>query len=70
VDAVSAYDHALYEVRRDIKARAVDEGPGPDPETGKKRARPYTAEEQALINALLKREREKFWEALNKRPEQ
>ncbi|MBE8521229.1 NAD--arginine ADP-ribosyltransferase [Amycolatopsis sp. H6(2020)] len=70
VDAVSAYDHALYEVRRDIKARAVDEGPGPDPETGKKRPRPYTAEEQALINALLKREREKFWAALNKRPEQ
>lgn len=70
VDAVSAYDHALYEVRRDIKARAVDEGPGPDPETGKKRPRPYTVEEQALINALLKREREKFWEALNKRPEQ
>jgi hypothetical protein len=70
VDAVSAYDHALYEVRRDIKARAVEEGPGPDPETGKKRPRPYTPEEQALLNALLKREREKFWEALNKRPEQ
>ncbi len=70
VDAVSAYDHALYEVRRDIKARAVDEGPGPDPETGKKRPRPYTPEEQALLDALLKREREKFWEALNKRPEQ
>jgi hypothetical protein len=69
VDAVSAYDHSLYEVRRDLKAKAVDEGPGPDPETGKKRARPYTDEERALIDALLKREREKFWEALNKRPE-
>ena len=66
VDEVSAYDHSLYEVRRDLKALAMDEGTI-DPETGKKVRRRYTPEEDALITALLKREREKFWEALHKR---
>ncbi|MGW4521284.1 toxin glutamine deamidase domain-containing protein [Amycolatopsis sp. NPDC004378] len=52
LDDVSAYEHSLYEVRRDLKALRKAED------------RPYTAEEQALIDGLIKRERELFWDAL------
>lgn len=52
LDDVSAYEHSLYEVRRDLKALAKAEG------------RAYTAEEKALIDGLVKRERELFWDAL------
>ncbi|MEV4143323.1 toxin glutamine deamidase domain-containing protein [Amycolatopsis sp. NPDC049691] len=52
LDDVSAYEHSLYEVRRDLKALAKAEG------------RSYTNEEQALIDGLVKRERELFWDAL------
>ncbi|WP_410667105.1 toxin glutamine deamidase domain-containing protein [Amycolatopsis sp. cmx-4-68] len=52
LDDVSAYEHSLYEVRRDLKALAKAEG------------RSYTDEERALIDGLVKRERELFWDAL------
>ncbi|MEU0790297.1 toxin glutamine deamidase domain-containing protein [Amycolatopsis sp. NPDC005961] len=52
LDDVSAYEHSLYEVRRDLKALAKAEG------------RTYTADERALIDGLIKRERELFWNAL------
>jgi hypothetical protein len=52
LDDVSAYEHSLYEVRRDLKALEKAE------------SRPHTAEEQALIDGLVKRERELFWDAL------
>jgi hypothetical protein len=52
LDDVSAYEHSLYEVRRDLKALKKAED------------RPHTAEEQALIDGLIKRERELFWDAL------
>ena len=50
---MAAYEHALYEVRRDLKALRKAEG----------RAN-YTTEEQALIDGLIKRERDLFWDAL------
>ncbi|WP_244180283.1 toxin glutamine deamidase domain-containing protein [Amycolatopsis pretoriensis] len=53
LDDVSAYEHSLYEVRRDLKALRKAEG----------RAK-FTTEEQALIDGLIKRERELFWDAL------
>lgn len=52
LDDVSAYEHSLYEVRRDLKALKKAEG------------RNHTEEEQALIDGLVKRERELFWNAL------
>ncbi|WP_244885501.1 toxin glutamine deamidase domain-containing protein [Amycolatopsis vancoresmycina] len=52
LDDVSAYEHSLYEVRRDLKALKKAED------------RPHTDEEQALIDGLIKRERELFWDAL------
>lgn len=52
LDDVSAYEHSLYEVRRDLKALAKAEG------------RTYTGEERALIDGLIKRERELFRDAL------
>ncbi|MCR6489541.1 toxin glutamine deamidase domain-containing protein [Amycolatopsis sp. OK19-0408] len=53
LDDVSAYEHSLYEVRRDLKALRKAEG----------RAE-FTTEEQALIDGLIKRERELFRDAL------
>ncbi|MEV6827540.1 toxin glutamine deamidase domain-containing protein [Amycolatopsis sp. NPDC051102] len=52
LDDVSAYEHSLYEVRRDLKALKKAED------------RPHTDEEQALIDGLIKRERDLFWDAL------
>nr|WP_103353851.1 toxin glutamine deamidase domain-containing protein [Amycolatopsis sp. CA-128772] len=52
LDDVSAYEHSLYEVRRDLKALKKAED------------RPHTDDEQALIDGLIKRERELFWDAL------
>ncbi|RSM37061.1 NAD--arginine ADP-ribosyltransferase [Amycolatopsis balhimycina DSM 5908] len=52
LDDVSAYEHSLYEVRRDFKALAKAEG------------RTHTDEERALIDGLIKRERDLFWDAL------
>jgi hypothetical protein len=52
LDDVSAYEHSLYEVRRDLKALAKAEG------------RTYTDDERALIDGLIKRERDLFWDAL------
>ncbi|WP_329053532.1 toxin glutamine deamidase domain-containing protein [Amycolatopsis sp. NBC_01488] len=53
LDDVAAYEHALYEVRRDLKALRKAEG----------RAE-FTTEEQGLIDGLIKRERELFRDAL------
>jgi uncharacterized protein YukE len=53
LDEVTLYEHALYEVRRDLDSAAYDDGD-----------RPLTAEEAGLRDALLARERELFWNAL------
>jgi hypothetical protein len=52
LDEITMYEHAHYEVRRDLEAIANDED------------RPMTSEEGALRDALLTRERVLFWNAL------
>ncbi|MGN9774162.1 toxin glutamine deamidase domain-containing protein [Micromonospora sp. H33] len=52
VDMVAKWEHALYEVRRDLKALAEVHD------------RPLTAAERAIRGALLRREQEAFWRAL------
>ena len=63
LDAVSEYEHALYEVRRDIDSLAVDEGRVRKNEKGENEA-VLSPEENALAVALLRREQELFWKAL------
>jgi uncharacterized protein YukE len=53
LDEVAVYEHAVYEVRRDLDAAAFDDGD-----------RPLTREEAALRDALVARERDLFWAAL------
>ncbi|SCL35355.1 Papain fold toxin 1, glutamine deamidase [Micromonospora pallida] len=52
LDEVAAWEHALYEVRRDLKALARQEG------------RPLRLMEQAIFDGVLRREQELFWTAL------
>lgn len=52
IDEVAKYEHALYEVRRDLEALANDQ------------ERAFTAEEMALDNAIIVKVRERFWSAL------
>ncbi|MEV4198644.1 toxin glutamine deamidase domain-containing protein [Micromonospora globbae] len=52
LDDVAEWEHALYEVRRDLEALADAAG------------RPLTESERALRNGLLKREQDEFWRAL------
>ncbi|WP_244948736.1 toxin glutamine deamidase domain-containing protein [Micromonospora sagamiensis] len=52
LDEVAAWEHALYEVRRDLKALAKQEG------------RPLRLVEQAIFDGVLRREQELFWRAL------
>ncbi|WP_416901017.1 toxin glutamine deamidase domain-containing protein [Micromonospora echinospora] len=52
LDEVAAWEHALYEVRRDLKALARQEG------------RPLSVMEQAIFDGVLRREQELFWAAL------
>lgn len=52
LDRVAEWEHALFEVRRDLKAVAEEE------------ARPMSAKEIAIRNGLLTREQEFFWHAL------
>jgi hypothetical protein len=53
LDAITVYEHALYEVRRDLDSAAYDDGD-----------RPLTTEEAGLRDSLLARERELFWNAM------
>ncbi|MFK0243242.1 toxin glutamine deamidase domain-containing protein [Amycolatopsis azurea] len=55
MDKVAAYEHALYEVRRDFETIARDEND-----------RAMSPEERRLEAALLMRERKFFWDALQK----
>ncbi|MET8280230.1 toxin glutamine deamidase domain-containing protein [Micromonospora sp. NPDC005174] len=52
LDAVAVWEHALYEVRRDIDALARLEG------------RDLTGREAAIADGILRREQQLFWEAL------
>ncbi|MGV9211406.1 toxin glutamine deamidase domain-containing protein [Micromonospora sp. RB23] len=52
LDAVAVWEHALYEVRRDIDALARIEG------------RVLTGREAAIVDGILQREQQLFWEAL------
>ncbi|MCI4064402.1 toxin glutamine deamidase domain-containing protein [Micromonospora sp. R77] len=52
IDEVASWEHALYEVRRDLKTMA-DQGD-----------RKISTTEQAIRNGLLRREQFHFWEAL------
>ncbi|MFY1619466.1 toxin glutamine deamidase domain-containing protein [Micromonospora sp. WMMD736] len=52
LDAVAVWEHALYEVRRDIDALARIE------------ARELTGREAAIVDGILQREQQLFWEAL------
>ncbi|SCE68964.1 toxin glutamine deamidase domain-containing protein [Micromonospora chokoriensis] len=52
LDAVAVWEHALYEVRRDVAALARAEG------------RSLTRREWAIANGILEREQELFWQAL------
>ncbi|SCL19258.1 toxin glutamine deamidase domain-containing protein [Micromonospora inyonensis] len=52
LDEVAVWEHALYEVRRDLKALAKQEG------------RPLRLMEQAIFDGVLRREQELFWGAL------
>ncbi|MFC0508146.1 toxin glutamine deamidase domain-containing protein [Micromonospora costi] len=51
VEEVAVWDHALYEIRRDLEALAAAEG------------RPLTLVERGLRNGLLAREQDAFWRA-------
>jgi (p)ppGpp synthase/HD superfamily hydrolase len=53
LDEITVYEHAVYEVRRDLDSAAFDDGD-----------RPLTADEAALRDALIARERDLFWTAL------
>ncbi|MBM0279596.1 toxin glutamine deamidase domain-containing protein [Micromonospora tarensis] len=52
LDAVAVWEHALYEVRRDVDALARAEG------------RALTAREGAIADGILRREQQLFWQAL------
>jgi hypothetical protein len=52
LDAVAVWEHALYEVRRDIDALA------------RIGARELTGREAAIVDGILRREQQLFWEAL------
>ncbi|WP_422738418.1 toxin glutamine deamidase domain-containing protein [Micromonospora sp. WMMD729] len=52
LDAVAVWEHALYEVRRDIDALARIED------------RELTGREAAIVDGILQREQQLFWEAL------
>ncbi|GGO02392.1 toxin glutamine deamidase domain-containing protein [Micromonospora parathelypteridis] len=52
LDAVAVWEHALYEVRRDVDALARAEG------------RALTKREGAIADGILRREQQLFWEAL------
>ncbi|WP_433118040.1 toxin glutamine deamidase domain-containing protein [Micromonospora sp. CA-246542] len=52
LDAVAVWEHALYEVRRDIDALARIE------------ARELTGREAAIVDGILQREQQLFWQAL------
>ncbi|MGK5676350.1 toxin glutamine deamidase domain-containing protein [Micromonospora sp. URMC 106] len=52
LDDVAAWEHALYEVRRDLKAVAKDQG------------RTMSQVERAVWNGVLKEEQRYFWQAL------
>jgi hypothetical protein len=56
IEGVSDWEHALYEVRRDLDAVARDE------------RRDLSDREQALVNAVLRREQDAFWSALRTEP--
>ncbi|MEU4470182.1 toxin glutamine deamidase domain-containing protein [Micromonospora sp. NPDC023888] len=52
LDAVAAWEHVLYEVRRDVEALAEAEG------------RPLTPRERAITDGVRLREQRLFWQAL------
>ncbi|MGW3787018.1 toxin glutamine deamidase domain-containing protein [Micromonospora chokoriensis] len=52
LDAVAVWEHALYEVRRDVEALARAEG------------RSLTRREWGIAHGILQREQELFWQAL------
>ncbi|WP_344750493.1 toxin glutamine deamidase domain-containing protein [Micromonospora olivasterospora] len=52
LDRVAVWEHALYEVRRDLDALALQE------------RRPLTPRERAMFNGILEREQRLFWDAL------
>jgi hypothetical protein len=52
LDKVAFWEHALYEVRRDLDSLA------------RRDARPLTAVERAISYSVLRRERQLFWDAL------
>ncbi|MFF0313733.1 toxin glutamine deamidase domain-containing protein [Micromonospora sp. NPDC005252] len=52
LDAVAVWEHALYEVRRDVDALARAEG------------RAMNSRESAIADGILRREQQLFWEAL------
>lgn len=52
LDAVAVWEHALYEVRRDVQALARAEG------------RALTPREGAIADGILRREQQLFWQAL------
>ncbi|MET8040081.1 toxin glutamine deamidase domain-containing protein [Micromonospora sp. NPDC005215] len=52
LDAVAVWEHALYEVRRDVDALARAEG------------RALTGREGAIADGILRREQQLFWQAL------
>ncbi|WP_222949335.1 toxin glutamine deamidase domain-containing protein [Micromonospora chalcea] len=52
LDRVATWEHSLFEVRRDLEAVAREEG------------RSVTVTESAIRRAVLRRQRELFWEAL------
>ncbi|MFC8296665.1 toxin glutamine deamidase domain-containing protein [Micromonospora orduensis] len=52
LDSIAVWEHALYEVRRDIEALARAEG------------RALTGREKAIADGILRREQQLFWDAL------
>ncbi|WP_229399661.1 toxin glutamine deamidase domain-containing protein [Micromonospora okii] len=52
LDEVAVWEHALYEVRRDVEAVARQEG------------RELTIREQAIVDNILRRQQQLFWDAL------
>ncbi|WP_458351738.1 toxin glutamine deamidase domain-containing protein [Micromonospora oryzae] len=52
LDEVASWEHALYKVRRDLKALAAEQG------------RSMSVTEQAIWNGVLLREQQSFWRAL------
>lgn len=57
LDAIAEWEHALYEIRRDLEALA------------ELKERPLTVKELAIRDALLHREQQAFWNALGDQAE-